>query len=65
MKAVLLAAGAGTRCYPFTYLSPKIFQQVGGIPLVEYMLSWFGGAPEIDELYIAVRYDATAATLKD
>ena len=65
MKAVLLAAGAGTRCYPFTYLAPKIFQQVGGIPLVEYMLSWFGGAPEIDELYIAVRDNATAATLKD
>ncbi|MGB2814238.1 MAG: sugar phosphate nucleotidyltransferase [Dehalococcoidales bacterium] len=65
MKAVLLAAGAGTRCYPFTYLAPKIFQQVGGIPLVEYMLSWFGGAPEIDELYIAVRDNATAATLQD
>lgn len=65
MKAVLLAAGAGTRCYPFTYLAPKMFQQVGGIPLVEYMLSWFGGAPEIDELYIAVRDNATAATLKD
>ena len=61
----MLAAGAGTRCYPFTYLAPKIFQQVGGIPLVEYMLSWFGGAPEIDELYIAVRGDTTAATLKD
>ncbi len=65
MKAVLLAAGAGTRCYPFTYLAPKMFQQVGGIPLVEYMLSWFGGAPEIDEVYIAVRDNATVATLKD
>ena len=63
MKAILLAAGAGTRCYPFTYLAPKLFQQVGGIPLVEYMLSWFGGTPEIDKLYIAVRDNTTAATL--
>jgi len=65
LKAILLAAGAGTRCYPFTYLTPKIFQQVGGIPLVEYMLSWFGGAPEIEELYIAVRNKAVAATLNN
>ncbi len=64
MKAILLAAGAGTRCYPFTYLTPKLFQQVGGIPLVEYMLSWFGGTPEIDTLYIAVRSEAIATILR-
>ena len=63
LKAILLAAGAGTRCYPFTYLTPKIFQQIGGIPLVEYMLSWFGGAPEVEELSIVVRNKAIAATL--
>ena len=65
MKAILLAAGAGTRCYPFTYLTPKLFQQVGGIPLVEYMLSWFSGTPEIDELYITVRDNTIAATLEN
>lgn len=65
MKAILLAAGAGTRCYPFTYLTPKLFQQVGGIPLVEYMLSWFGGTPEIEKLYVVVRDDAIAATLEN
>ena len=65
MKAILLAAGAGTRCYPFTYLAPKLFQQICGIPLVEYMLSWFGGTPEIETLYIVVRDDATAATLEN
>jgi len=64
VKAILLAAGAGTRCYPFTYLTPKLFQQVGGIPLIEYMLSWFHGTPEIDELYIAVRDNTIAATLE-
>jgi NDP-sugar pyrophosphorylase family protein len=65
VKAILLAAGAGTRCYPFTYLTPKLFQQICGIPLVEYMLSWFGGAPEIETLYLVVRDDATAATLEN
>ena len=38
MKAIILAAGKGTRCYPLTYLYPKIFQQVGGMPILEYML---------------------------
>jgi len=65
MKAVMLAAGEGTRCYPFTYLSPKIFQQVGGIPLLEYMLFWFGGTPQVEKLYIVVRNDATVETLEN
>lgn len=64
MKAIMLAAGEGTRCYPFTYLSPKITQQVGGIPLLEYMFSWFSGAPEIDKLYVVARNDSTVETLK-
>lgn len=55
MKAIMLAAGEGTRCYPFTYLSPKVALGICGIPLIEYMLSWFSGAPEIEKLYIAVR----------
>jgi len=65
LKAIMLAAGEGTRCYPFTYLAPKLFQQVGGIPLVEYMLSWFGGTPEIEKLYIAVRNDSIINILKN
>ncbi len=65
MKAIMLAAGEGTRCYPFTRLAPKLFQQIGGIPLLEYMLSWFGGTPEVEKLYIAVRNDALIGTLKN
>jgi len=65
MKAIMLAAGEGTRCFPFTYLSPKMFQQVGGIPLLEYMLSWFGGTPQIEKLYIVVRNDSTVETLEN
>jgi NDP-sugar pyrophosphorylase family protein len=65
MKAIMLAAGEGTRCRPFTYLSPKIAQEVCGIPLLEYMLSWFGRAPEIKKLFIAVGNDSMADTLRN
>lgn len=63
MKAIMLAAGEGTRGYPFTFLYPKMFQQVGGIPLLEYMLSWFEETSKIDKLYIVVRNDIIAETL--
>lgn len=46
VKAIMLAAGAGTRCCPFAYLAPKLFRQIRVIPLVEYMLSWFSGTLE-------------------
>jgi len=65
MKAIMLCAGEGVRCYPFTYLSPKMMQEVCGIPILEYMLSWFGGAQEIDKLYIVVRYDSIVEALKN
>ena len=65
MQAIMLAAGEGTRCRPFTYLTPKITQEVGGIPLLEYMLSWFSGTPEIEKLYIVVRNGATVEILKN
>ena len=65
MKAIMLAAGEGTRCCPFTYLSPKIAQEVGGIPILEYMFSWFSGAPEIDKLYVVVTSDSTVETLEN
>ena len=65
MKAIMLAAGCGTRGYPFTYLFPKLFQQIGGIPLLEYMLSWFGAKPVVEQLYIVVGNDTTAETLRN
>jgi NDP-sugar pyrophosphorylase family protein len=58
VKAIMLAAGQGTRCIPFSYLSPKICQQVAGIPVLEFMLSWFSGTLEVDKLYIALRDDS-------
>ena len=58
MKAIMLAAGKGIRCYPLTYLYPKLLQQVCGIPVLEYMLSWFNGIPEIDKLYILMNRES-------
>lgn len=40
MKAMLLAAGEGTRLRPFTLEMPKILLPIGGQPLIEYQLSW-------------------------
>ena len=56
----MLAGGEGSRCRPFSYLSPKIAQEVCGIPLLEYMLSWFEGAPQIEELFIVAGHNAAA-----
>ncbi len=53
MKAIMLAAGAGTRCCPFAYLASKLFRQIRVIPPVEYMLSWFGGTPEVEKPKLA------------
>ena len=65
MKAIMLCAGEGTRCYPFTHLSPKMAQEVCGIPIIEYMLSWFGGTPGIDRLYIVVKQDYIVEVLNN
>ncbi len=65
MKAIMLCAGQGTRCYPFTHLSPKMTQQICGIPIIEYMLSWFAGASEIDRLYIVIKEDYFISVLQN
>lgn len=39
-KAMLLAAGEGTRLRPLTLETPKVLLPIGGRPLIEYQLSW-------------------------
>ena len=58
MQAIMLAAGEGSRCYPLTYLYPKVVQQVAGIPLLEYMLSWFSEVSEIKKLYLVMNQNS-------
>lgn len=54
MKAVLLAAGLGTRLRPITFFIPKPLALVGGRPIVDYALAWLK-RNKIDEVY-AVGY---------
>jgi len=39
-KAMVLAAGEGTRVRPLTLETPKVLLPVGGIPLIEHILAW-------------------------
>ncbi len=40
MKAMILAAGEGTRLRPHTLKTPKPLLPIGGIPLIEHTLNW-------------------------
>lgn len=52
MKAIILAAGKGTRFLPVTLTVPKSLIKVGGVPIIERI---FSSLPEdIDEVIIVV-----------
>lgn len=57
MKAVILAAGKGTRMKPLTYGIPKPLLPVGGKPVVDYVIDNLMTAhADITEIFVAVSY---------
>ena len=56
MKAVLLAAGEGTRLHPLTLTTPKCLVPINGKPLIDYWLEMLVPCDEIDEIFINVSY---------
>ena len=52
MKAILLAAGYGTRLYPLTRDGPKALLPVGGRPILDYLVDVLEKAPEIARIVL-------------
>ena len=48
MKAVVLAAGLGTRLQLYTLLFPKPMLPLGNKPLLEYTIEWITESEKID-----------------
>lgn len=57
MKALILAAGLGTRLKPFTDHSPKALAPVGDVPLLEYNLTRLA-AQGVEEFIVNVHHKA-------
>ena len=54
MKAIILAAGKGSRLQPFTDTTPKPMILIAGKPIIEYTLEIIYN--EVDEIIIVVKY---------
>ena len=57
MKAVILAAGLGTRLQPYTFFIPKPMLPIGNKPLLEHIIEWLKKDNNgIDQIVICVSY---------
>jgi mannose-1-phosphate guanylyltransferase len=56
MKAVILAAGLGTRLQPYTFFIPKPMLPLGNKPLLEYLVEWLSNSGKIDQIILCVSY---------
>lgn len=56
MKAVLLAAGEGTRLRPLTLTTPKCLVPINGRPLLDLWLQLLSEAETISSIYVNLHY---------
>ena len=52
MKAIVLAAGFGERLRPLTEKLPKSLLEVGGRPVIDYLLDFLFSSPSISNVHI-------------
>lgn len=54
MKAIILAAGYGTRLYPLTLNRPKALLDVADKPIVEHLMNRLLPVRDLDHVYLAI-----------
>ena len=64
MKCILLCAGYATRLFPLTENFPKVLLDIGGRPLLDYIVDEVNTIDEIDEIY-AITNNKYAKHLED
>jgi len=52
MKAIILCAGYATRLYPITLDKPKALLQVGGKPLLTYIIENLEKCDDVDKIFV-------------
>ena len=52
MKCILLCAGYATRLFPLTENFPKALLEVGGRPLLDYIIDEVNSLDEVDQIYL-------------
>jgi glucose-1-phosphate thymidylyltransferase len=61
VKAILLAAGYGTRLRPLTDTMPKELLPVGGRPIIDWILDSVRAVDEVDEVHVVTNASKIAA----